>query len=116
MEINIKEKNWDGTKNKLIRMYFYQQRGLGLFNEFRYLLMLIFGAYVLLKLNNPIFLILMFLVSLPIITVIGYFQVHHMAKVINWLDVEFASYWSRYSFELSERNVKALESIEKKIK
>lgn len=105
--------HWDGTKNKLIRFYFYSQRGLILFNEFRYLFMLLFGLYMLLKLSNPFWLGIMFLVSLPIIIICGWFQVHHMAKVINWLDVEFASYWTRYGFELQERQVKALENIEK---
>ena len=34
-----KEKHWDGSKNKAIRLYFYQQRGLALFNELRYLIL-----------------------------------------------------------------------------
>ena len=110
-----KETHWHGPKNKAIRIYFYSQRGLALFNEFRYLFMLIFGIYVMFKLNNPIWLLVMFLVSCPILIVLGWYQVHHMAKVINWLDVEFASYWSRYSFELQERQVKALEEINTKI-
>ena len=40
---------WNGSKNRVVRWYFYCQRGLALFNEFRYLIMLIFGAYMLLK-------------------------------------------------------------------
>lgn len=110
------ERHWDGTKNKVVRYYFYSKRGLELFNEFRYLLMLIFGAYVMLKLTNPFYLLLMFVVSLPVLIFFGWLQVHHMAKIINWLDIEFASYWSRYSFELQERQVKATEEMNENIK
>lgn len=105
------KKYWDGKKNKAIRLYFYSQRGLALFNEFRYVFMLIFGVYVVFKMSNPLWLVAMFLVVAPLLIVCGWFQVHHMAKTINWLDVEFASYWSRYSFELQEKQVKELEEI-----
>lgn len=110
-----RKQNWDGAKNKSVRMYFYCQRGLALINEFRYVIMTIFGVYMLLKLNNPWIMVAMFVVIVPILIVLGWMQVHHMAKVMNWLDVEFASFWSRYGFELSERSVKALESIDSKI-
>lgn len=109
-----REAYWDGAKNKAIRMYFYTQRGLALFNEFRYLAMLIFGVYVVMKLSNPIWLGVMFLIAVPLLIVFGWMQVHHMAKTINWLDVEFASHWTRYSFELQEKIVKNLEAIKRK--
>jgi hypothetical protein len=114
--MNHEEKHWHGTKNKAIRWYFYSQRGLALFNEFRYVLMLIFGAYVLLKLDNPIWLVIMFLTSLPILVAVGWYQTHHMAKVMDWLGTQFASYWGRYSFDLQERQVKAIETILEEIK
>jgi hypothetical protein len=110
-----KKEYWDGNRNKAIRYYFYAQRGLALFNEFRYLIMIIFGAYLVMKLNNPIWMVLMFSVCIPVLCLVGWMQVHKMAKVMNWLDVEFASFWSRYSFELSERSVKAIEEINKAV-
>ncbi len=110
-----KRQNWDGGKNRSIRLYFYCQRGLALINEFRYVIMTIFGLYMLLKLDNPLIMVVMFLIIVPVLIVLGWFQVHHMAKVMNWLDVEFASFWSRYGFELQERQVKALEEINSKI-
>lgn len=107
-------KHWDGAKNKAVRLYFYSQRGLGLFNEFRYLFMLIFGVYLTCKMTNPLWMVLMFLIACPVLIVAGWIQVHKMAATINWLDIEFGSYWSRYSFELQERQVNALESINNK--
>ena len=102
---------WDGKKNKIIRLYFYTQRGLLLFNEFRYVFMLIFGLYVVLKLSNPIWFLIMFAIIIPVLIVAGWMQVHHMARVINWLDVEFASFWTRYGYELQERQNKILNQI-----
>ena len=113
--MNHKEAHWNGAKNKSIRYYFYVQRGLALFNEFRYVIMTVMGLYFFLKLSNPLWMLLMFLICMPILIFFGWLQVHHMAKVMNWLDIEFASYWSRYSFELSERTVKALEEINAKL-
>jgi hypothetical protein len=110
------EKHWDGAKNRAIRWYFYQQRGLALFNELRYLLLCIFGLYMFMKLDNPVWLLIMFFVSCPVLVFVGWLQVHHMARVIDWLGVEFATFWSRYSFELQERQTKALEDMNEKIK
>ena len=113
--MNHKEKYWHGVTNKIIRYYFYSQRGLALFNEFRYLFMLIFGAYIIFKLNNPLWLGVMFITSLPLLILIGYVSVHYISKVVDWLNIEFATYWSRYSFNLQERIADTLEEINIKL-
>ena len=113
---NHKQQYWDGSKNKAIRFYFYSQRGLALFNEFRYLLMAIFGLYLLMKLSNPVWFLVMFMISCPALIMFGWIQVHHLAKVMDWLNIEFATYWSRYQFDLQERQVRAVESIDSKMK
>ncbi len=111
-----KHKYWNGIENKLIRYWFYITRGLDLLNQFKYLIGAIFALYWMLKLNNPFVLLFIFLACLPVLFVVGYYSIHKMGKVMDWLNIEFASHWSRYSFELQERQVKAVESIEKKIK
>lgn len=105
----------EGITNKLIRYYFYSQRGLTLFNEFRYLFMLIFGIYITLKLTNPIWLIIMFSISLPLLILIGYIAVHHVGKVVDYLNVQYSTYWSKYGFELQENQNKILNNILEKI-
>lgn len=110
-----KEKYMHGIKNKSVKMYFYTQRGLGLFNEFRYVFMVIFGIYMMLKMSNPWIMLIMFLVTVPILIIAGWFQVHHMAKVMNFLDVEFASYWTRYGYELQEQNLDTLNKIKESL-
>ena len=110
------EVHWHGVGNKMIRWYFYAQRGLALVNEFRYIAIAIAGIYFVLKLSNPLWMVAMFVIFLPILVFFGWLQVNKMAKVMDWLGVQFASYWGRYSFDLQERQVKAIESIDNKIK
>ncbi len=99
----LKNKYWDGTTNKIIRYYFYSQRGLDLFNQFRYLFMVIFGIYLLFKFNNPLYLVGMFIISLPILILLGYVSVHYVGKVLDWLSVEFSTHFSRYQYTLLEQ-------------
>lgn len=106
---------WKGAKNKSIRMYWYAKRGLDLFNDLRYIIMVIVGIYFALKLTNPLWMLLMFGFCIPLLILVGWFAIHHMAKVMDWLGIEFATYWSRYQFELQERQVKALEQINEKM-
>lgn len=107
---------WKGGKNKAIRWYFYSQRGLALFNEFRYLVMLIFGIYYTLKLTNPIWLVIMLFVSVPALIFIGYISVHHVGKVVDFLNVQFSTHWAKYSITLQEKQISVLENINRKIK
>lgn len=114
--LNNKQKYWDGNINKICRYWFYILRGLDTFNQFKYLIGAIFALYWMLKLENPIIFVVIFIMCIPILFIAGYYHVHYVGKVIDWLNIEYSSHWSRYSFELSERNVRALESIDKKIK
>lgn len=109
---SLKNKNyWDGNKNKLIRYYFYMSKGLDLFNNFRYIFMAIVGLYYVLHLHQPVFMLLMFLTIIPILIVVGWVSVHHINIVIEWINIKFSTHYAKYSFELSERTVKAMEDI-----
>jgi len=108
-------KYWDGNKNRSIRYYFYMQRGLTLLNEFRYLIMAVFAVYITLKFENPLMLPLMFLVALPVLVFLGYLSVHHIAKVIEYLNVQYATHWSRYGIGLQEKRNALLKEINEKI-
>ena len=103
--------HWQGTKNKLIRYFFYCNRGLDTFNSFRYVLMAIFGIYYTLHLHQPVWLILMFVISIPILIITGYYSVHHVGKVIDWLNVKFSTHYGKYSIELQESVVSTLKDI-----
>jgi hypothetical protein len=106
-----KAKYWDGWKNRCIRYYFYIVKGLDMFNSFRYLLMAIFALYYMLKLSNPFFFVIFFAISCFGLGFVGYLTVHHVGKVIDFLGVQFATHWTRYSFDLQERTLKAMEKL-----
>lgn len=103
----------DGFWNKCVRYYFYMQRGLGLLNEARYLIMAILAIYAILKLENFWLMPLMFFASLPILMALGYLSVHHMSKVMDYLSVHYGTHFSRYSVELQEKILDVLDKIEK---
>ena len=117
-EVNDTEnetKYWKGNKNKAIRYYFYAQNGLKLLNEFRYLLMAIFALYYALRIDNIFLIPIMFFVALPILILLGWISIHHMQKVMEWIDIKFATHWGRYSYELQEKRNELLEDIKEKI-
>jgi hypothetical protein len=116
--LTIIEKNrdayWHGWRNKLIRYWFYCNRGLSLLNEFKYLIMGIFALYYTLKLNNPIWLIIMGIISLPSLMLIGFIQVHYIGKVVDFLNIQYSSHWGKYGFELQENILKELKEFNKR--
>lgn len=99
-----------GRKNALIRWYFYSQRGLTIINELRYIIIGIFGVYYFTRMDNPLFLLLMFIIAIPLLVMIGWFAVHHMAVVLEFLGVRYTTAFGRYSYELQE---KILENLQK---
>ncbi len=111
-----KRSYWDGRTNYSIRLYFYIQRGLALLNEFRYLIFSVMALYALLKLNNPWYMVGMFLFSIPILLVLGWMFVHKMAKVMDFLNVQFSTHFSRYSVELQEQILESINKLNELIK
>lgn len=109
-------KYWEGLQNRLVRYYFYTQRGLALLNEFRYLLMGILAVYALLKMDSPIYMILMFIVSIPILIVLGWVYVYKMASCMDYLNTQFSTHFSKYSIKLQEDQLAEVKKIRKKIK
>ena len=106
---NPKEhEHWRGWKNRLIRYYYYINTGLNVFNNFKYLVAAIFGIYWTLHLKNPYWLLIMGGLSIPILAGIGHYSVHHVNKVMNWLDVRFGSYYSLKQITLLEEIKDAL--------
>lgn len=106
---------WQGNKNKSIRMFYYSQKGLALVNEFRYLFIAIFGAYYALRLSNPIWLVIMACLSVPILIIIGWASVHHVSKVVDFLSIRFGTHYSLYQYELLENQLKELTEINERL-
>lgn len=115
MEDNLKSKYWYGWWNKFSRYFFYLNRGADVFSQFKYIAGYILALYVLLKLTDPHWLLIMAVITLPILFVCGYWHVHKVGKVVDWLNIQYSSHWSRYQFELMEKQLKLLEEINDKL-
>lgn len=106
---------WDGDGNKIIRYYFYIQKGLALLNEFRYLIMAVMAIYALLKLDNPWLMPIMFLGSIPVLLVLGYISVHYMSTVMDYLGIQFGTHFGRRSVELQEETLAAIQKLNERL-
>lgn len=103
---NEYSKTYDkGVLNHAIRAWYYLQKGLQLMNEFKYLIAGILAFYYTLKLESFWWIIILFVVAIPILVFVGYFHTHKMSKAIEWTNMVFASYFSRYGMDLAEKNV-----------
>ena len=105
-----------GVLNHGVRAWFYLQRGLNLINEFKYLVAGILAIYYTLKLDSFWILIAIFVVSIPILTFVGWFHTHKMAKALEWTAMMFSSYFARYNVDLAEKNTESTIEIEREIK
>lgn len=111
MKDSERERYWDGHGNRVIRYYFYVNRGLTLLNEARYLILAVFALYAILKLDNPLYMVVMFLISLPLLGVLGWLFTHRMAKVMDFLNVKFSTHYSKYSIELQEKQNDLIKEV-----
>ena len=100
-----------GRKNKLIRYYFYLQNGLAIVNEFRNLILGIFAGYFALKLDNPLILVFMFVGAIIILIPTGYYRVHHISKVSEWLNTKFGSHYAIKNFDYVKAQYELLKNI-----
>lgn len=100
-----------GVLNHSVRAWFYLQKGLDLVNQFKYLAAGIFALYYTLKLNDYRFMVGLFVIAIPILTFVGWFYTHKMAKALEWTNMVFSSYFARYNVDLAEEQNKLLSKI-----
>lgn len=101
----------EGKENWFIRMYFYCSNGLGILNEFRNLFLAIIAVYIALKLDNVSYAILFFIACVIILTITGYYVVHRVSKVRDWLGTRFGSHFGLKTFNYTEANYELLKEI-----
>ncbi len=100
-----------GAENTGIRWYYYLNSGLNVVNQFRNLLLGIFGLYITLKLENPLWLGLMFIVSLPVLILSGWYSTHRIAKVNEWLGMRFSTFYAIKQFNYTQGSYELLKEI-----
>jgi hypothetical protein len=108
---NFKKLYWDGNLNHVFRHWYYIQKGLDIFNMFKYLIAAIIGVYWALHLKNPFILLTIFIICIPVLAFLGWLSVHKMTRVFQYLDMQFSSLWGTYSVKLSESQIDLLKEI-----
>ena len=101
----------EGLKKEAVKHYFYINEGLTFCNSFRYLIMSILAIYAILKMENPWLMPLMFFVSLPVLDVLGWMNVNHVKKIIDYFRIKRATTYGKYGYELQEQQLKVLLEI-----
>lgn len=102
---------WVGRSNVLIRFWTYIKVGLGQVNDFKYVGAAIFGAYYTLKLANPVWLIVMTAISLPILCVFGRWWLYKGAKTSEYVTTSQGSVLEYKPFNLQVDQVELLQAI-----
>lgn len=105
-----------GGKNRAIRYYFYLNNGLNVLNNFRNLFLGIFALYFALKLDNILWMVAMFIPSVLILTWSGYYSVHHISKINEWLGVKFGSHYGIKNFNYTKGQYELLLEIKEMLK
>ncbi len=104
-----------GIENRAIRYYYYLNAGLGIVNNFRNVFLGIIGLYFVLKLDNWMLLVAMFIPTLIILSIVGYFVIHRVNKVQEWLGLRFATHYGIKQFNYTEGSYELLKEINQKL-
>ncbi len=105
-----------GLQNRGIRYYYYLDAGLNVLNQFRNLGLGIIALYIALKLENPLFLVAMFVPSVIALTMLGYYQTHTVSKVREWVAMRFSSHYGIRQFNYQQGQYDLLKEIRDALK
>lgn len=106
---------WEGKTNILVRGWTYLNRGLDVFNQLKYVGAGVIALYVLLKLTEPIWIGIMFVVSLPILTIIGRWHLFKASKTQEFVTTVKGSVIGYNNYNLQVLQVELLEKILSKL-
>lgn len=100
-----------GKENWLIRAYFYCSNGLIILNEFRNLFLGIIAIYLTLKITNIYAIGAIIIGAIVILTLVGFYRVHTMAKKMEYLTTRFSTHFGMKQFNFTEENYNLLKEI-----
>ena len=110
------EEYWEGNQNIVNRYWTYLKKGLDLITEARYLIISILGGYAVLKFTNPLWLVGMFLVSIPILIVVGRWYLIKVSKAQEFVTTVKGSVLGYKPYNLTLKQTELLEEILKELK
>ena len=104
---------WEGKENFLIRYWTYLDRGLDIFNKFKYYLGFPLAAVAIFPFmkDHMIWLVGLVIVGLPILILIGRYQLHKISKTTEYVNAISGSIFQFKPMELTIEQVKILKEI-----
>jgi len=111
IDVQVRKRYLEGRKNAVVKVYFYIERGLQLVNDFKYVIAGVLALYFAINLDNIIFIPITFFVALPILWLIGYIWITYAVKSMEWINIEHATFWTRYNYSLQEKQLEFLEKL-----
>ena len=102
---------WEGKTNQIVRLWVYLNRGLDVANQLKYVVAGILALYVILKFTNPVWIAVMFVVSLPILTFIGRWHLYKAAKSQEYITTIKGSVTGYGNYNLQIQIAELLEQI-----
>jgi hypothetical protein len=106
---SFKPEYWEGPSNIFVRYWVYLSRGLDFINQAKYLIVGILALYAILKLTDPLWMIAMFVVSIPVLTILGHWQLYKVSKTQEFVTTTKGSVLGYTSYNI---NVKTLETLQ----
>lgn len=106
---------WEGTQNRIIRLWVYLKRGLDQVNEFKYVAAAIISLYVILKITNPLWMVIVALACIPPLILIGRWQIKKVGKIEEWIGTEHGTVLRYNNYNLQCKILKTLEKILKRL-
>ncbi len=100
-----------GYENVGIRYYYYLSTGLAILNNFRNLFLGIFALYFTFHLTDPVLLIAMFIPGVILLTLVGYYNVHRMNKVLEWIAMRFSTHYGIRTYNYNQGQYELLKEI-----
>lgn len=100
-----------GNHNRMIRYYYYLERGLEILNNFRNLFLGILGLYIALKLDAWWLMPVFFGVAVLVLTAIGYYNVHKITKIREFLNIRFGTHFGLKTFDYNKAQAELLAEI-----
>lgn len=108
---SFKPEFWEGPSNIFVRYWVYLSRGLDFINQAKYLIVGILALYAILKLTDPIWMAAMFIVSIPILTILGRWQLYKVSKTQEFITTTKGAVLGYNSYNINVEILKTLQEI-----
>ena len=107
---------WEGNQNMLVRYWTYLHRGLDLINQAKYWIAGVIAMYVMFKLSNPLWMAVMFILSTPVLIIVGRWHLYKASKPQEFIIAQKGTVLGYKPYNMQIRQLELLEEILKELK